>query len=352
MNNRILKLIKSFDNTALLINNDKDVFYLTGANFGDFWLLFYKKQIFIIVHEMIEPQVKQYFKNFKKNVKIFSTSEKCSDLLFSVLKKYKIDTLTIDSATIYLNDFKTIKSKLLKGKIKIIKQENITQNIRLIKDVHEIKNIKKACNITSTVFEKVKKQIVAGMTELDICFKIEEEFAKQHVVQSFKTIVASGPNSANPHHSSGNRKIRKNDIVLIDMGCIYNNYCSDLTRTFFVGKENKEQRKIWDIVKLAHDKALENVKQNIKAGDIDLFARNTIKQAGYEKNFIHSTGHSLGLDIHEYPRISKTSNEILREGMIITIEPGIYLEKKFGVRIEDTVLVTKKGFKVLTGAKY
>lgn len=352
MHNRILKLIKSFDNTALLINNDKDIFYLTGARFGDFWLLFYKKQIFIIVHEMIEPQVKQHFKKFKKNVKIFSTSEKCSDLLFSVLRKYKIDTITIDSATTYLNDFETIKSKLLKGKIKIIKQENITQNIRLIKDAQEIKNIKKSCDITSAIFEKVKKQIVAGMTELDIYFKIEEEFAKQHVVQSFKTIVASGPNSANPHHISSNRKIQKNDIVLIDMGCIYNNYCSDLTRTFFIGKENKEQKKIWDIVKLAHDKALENVKQNIKAGDIDLFARNIIKQAGYEKNFIHTTGHSLGLDIHEYPRISKTSDEILREGMIITIEPGIYLEKNFGVRIEDTVLVTKKGYKVLTGAKY
>ena len=172
------------------------------------------------------------------------------------------------------------------------------------------------------------------MTELDIYFKIEEEFAKRHVVQSFKTIVASGPNSANPHHNSSNRKIRKNDIVMIDMGCVYNGYCSDLTRTFFVGKQNKLQQKIWNIVKLAHDNALVKVKDGIKTKDIDFSARNTIKMAGYEKQFIHTTGHSL------------------KEGTIITIEPGIYLEKKFGVRIEDTVLVRKSGYKVLTSAKY
>ena len=352
MNKKILKLMNSFKDKAILINNGKDLFYLTGAKFEDFWLLLYKKNISIIVHEMIEPQVNQHFKKSKSKIKIFSTDGKCSDKLVEVLKEYKIKNLIIDTSNVYLELFDTLNKKLSKEQIKITKEKDITKQLRMIKDKKEIFNTKKACDIVSKVFETIKKKIVPGMTELDIHFKIEEEFAKMHVVQSFKTIVASGPNSANPHHISSSRKIQKNDIVLIDMGCIYNGYCSDLTRTFFVGKESIFQRKIWNIVKLAHDTALKNVKQNMKASDIDSFARNLINQEGYDKNFIHTTGHNLGIDIHEEPRISKSCNDKLKDGMIITIEPGIYLENKFGVRIEDTVLVTKNGYKVLTSAKY
>ncbi|MBR3628136.1 MAG: aminopeptidase P family protein, partial [Elusimicrobia bacterium] len=250
------------------------------------------------------------------------------------------------------NLFQLLKDKLNKNKILLYTDNQSVLKKRIIKNKEEIKNIKKACEIVSEVFETVKKKIVPGMMEIDIHFKIEEEFAKRHVVQSFKTIVASGPNSANPHHISGNRKIQRNDIVLIDMGCIYNGYCSDLTRTFFIGKEEKNKRKIWNIVKQAHDESLIKVKQNIKASDIDFFARNLIRQEGYGKNFIHTTGHGVGLDIHEAPSIGQKSKDILKEGMIITIEPGIYLDKKFGVRIEDTVLVTKNGYKVLTSARY
>ena len=260
--------------------------------------------------------------------------------------------MNIDTTGIGYNLFQLLTDKLKKNKVSVFADNKTVLEKRKIKSKEEIKNIKKACDIVSEVFETVKKKVVSGMTELDIHFKIEEEFAKKHVIQSFKTIVASGPNSANPHHVSGNRKIQKNDIVLIDMGCVYNGYCSDLTRTFFVGREDKNKRKVWDIVKKAHDNALENVKQDMKASDIDLFARDTIKQTGYDKNFIHTTGHGVGLDIHEAPVIGSKSKDILKEGMIITIEPGIYLDKKFGVRIEDTVLVTKNGYKVLTSAKY
>lgn len=352
MNLKISKLLDGYNKQAILITDSKDLFYLTGVQFGDFYLLIHKKYLSIIVHEMIAPQVNQCFKKFKNKIRIFITKDDCNEKLVEVLKKYKIDSIVLDISKMYTADFDILKSKLAKEKIKVIKEENITQNLRLIKDKKEIKNLQKAADIVSEVFETVKKQVVAGMTELDIHFKIEEEFAKRHVVQSFKTIVASGQNSANPHHASSARKIKKNDVVLIDMGCVYNGYCSDLTRTFFVGKPNEFQQKIWNIVKSAHDKALINVKNGIKSKDIDSFARDTIKTAGYEKQFIHTTGHSLGLDIHEQLRISKTSTAVLKEGTIITIEPGIYLENKFGVRIEDTVLVRKNGYKVLTKATY
>ncbi|MBR3655535.1 MAG: aminopeptidase P family protein [Elusimicrobia bacterium] len=337
------------NNDALLLTNNKNIFYLTGATFDGFWLLIRKNKFIVITSQMIFGQVKQHFKN---KAQIFVIKSSFSNELVEICKKYKINNLNIDTTNIDYTLFSLLNNKLKENKISVVTNGNILLEKRKIKNKEEIKNIKKACEIVSDVFETVKKKVVSGMTELDIHFKIEEEFAKKHVVQSFKTIVASGQNSANPHHISGKRKVKKNDIVLIDMGCIYNGYCSDLTRTFFVGKENKYQRKIWDIVKFAHDKALENVKQNIKASDIDSFARDTIKLAGYEKNFIHTTGHGVGLDIHEAPSVGSKSKDILKESMVITIEPGIYLDKKFGVRIEDTVLVTKNGYKVLTTAKY
>lgn len=336
-------------NISLLLTNNKNIFYLTGATFDGFWLLIHKNKFIVITSQMIFGQVKQHFKN-KANIFVIKTS--FSDELIEICKKYKIKNLSIDATDLDYSLFQILNTKLQKNKIAVRADTDTFSKRRIIKNKQEIKNIQKACIIVSEVFETVKKSIVPGMTELDIHFKIEEEFAKRHVVQSFKTIVASGPNSANPHHISGNRKIQQNDIVLIDMGCIYKGYCSDLTRTFFIGKQNNQQTKIWNIVKLAHDKALTNVKQNIKASDIDLFAREEIKKEGYGKNFIHTTGHGVGLNIHEAPSVSSKSKDILKESMVITIEPGIYLDKKFGVRIEDTVLVTKKGYKVLTTAKY
>ena len=336
-------------NTALLLTNSKNIFYTAKATFDGFWLLIHNNKFIVITSQMILGQVKQHFKN---KAKIFVIKTSFSDELIEICKRYKIKNLSIDTTDIDYNLFQLLNTKLQKNNISFSADTDTFSKKRIIKNSREIKNIQKACAIVSEVFETVKKKIVPGMTELDIHFKIEEEFAKKHVVQSFKTIVASGPNSANPHHISGNRKIQKNDIVLIDMGCIYNGYCSDLTRTFFTGKVNKHKKKIWDIVKLAHDKALINVKQEMKASDIDLLARQEIKKEGYEKNFIHTTGHGVGLNIHEAPSISAKSKEILKDSMVITIEPGIYLDKKFGVRIEDTVLVTKKGYKVLTTAKY
>ena len=341
--------IKKFFKTPFLITNAKNISYITCADFEGFWLLCYKKNFFIITSEMIKGQIKQFFKN---KVKIFTIKTSFSDTLIEICRKHKITKLTIDVTDINYELFNLLNKKLKQNKISVIADNSTISKQRIIKSKNEIKNVKKACEIVSKVFETIKKTVVAGTSELDIHFKIEQEFAKHKVVQSFKTIVASGPNAANPHHISSSRKIKANDIVLIDMGCIYNGYCSDLTRTFFVGNKTKEQQKIWDIVKLAHDEALKNVKTDVRASYVDLCARNIIKQAGYGKQFIHTTGHGVGLNIHEAPQISFKSKEILKDGMVITIEPGIYLENKFGVRIEDTILVTKNGYKVLTTAKY
>lgn len=335
-------------NKSVLITNPKDIYYLTGASFDGFWLLLHKEKIFVIASEMAKNQVLTHFK--KKTA--VTVSKSFSDGIIEICKKRRIENISMDSSNMTVRVFDAVSKNLKKNNIKTIKITHVTKHFRSIKSKDEIKKIKKACQIVSQTYEEIKSKIKPGMTETDIYFEIEKLFAKYRVEPSFKTIVASGPNSANPHHVSGNRKILKNDMVLIDMGCEYKGYCSDLTRVVFLGKINVQAKKMFDLVKNAHAASLKNVKSGHKCGFIDRSARLIIKNAGFADNFIHGTGHGVGLDIHEHPSVSEKSEDILKENMVITIEPGVYFNGKFGIRIEDTVLVTKKGYKILTDAQY
>jgi len=332
----------------VLITNPKDIYYLTGADFDGFWLLTYKKKVFAVTSEMVKNQASEYF---GKNIAVVASSSSLSSAIIELCKKNKIKEVTADS-NILKPVFDAVSENLKKNGITLKTAPEIAKYLRSIKTPDEIKNIKKSCDIISAVYGYIKKFIKPGMTELDIYFKIAELFAKYKVEPSFKTIVASGPNSANPHHVSTSRKILKNDIILIDMGCVYKGYCSDLTRVVFLGKINVQTKKIWTLVKNAHAVSLKTVKNGQKCRFVDESARLEIKKAGFADNFIHGTGHGVGLDIHEYPSVSQKSKDILKQNMVITIEPGIYFNGKFGIRIEDTVLVTKNGYKILTNAQY
>lgn len=333
---------------SVLITNPKDIYYLTGADFDGFWLLIHNKKLSVITSSMVKGQV---IKHFARNAKI-TVTPLFTEGLIEICKKNNIISLGLDAANTSASVFDAISKKLKKNNIKPFKILNITKDLRAVKSKTEIKNIQTACDITSKIYAEIKNKIKPGMTESDIYFEIEKLFAKYKVEPSFKTIVASGPNSANPHHVSTSRKILKNDIILIDMGCVYKGYCSDLTRVVFLGKINVQTKKIWTLVKNAHAVSLKTVKNGQKCRFVDESARIEIKKAGFADNFIHGTGHGVGLDIHEYPSVSQKSKDILKQNMVITIEPGIYFNGKFGIRIEDTVLVTKNGYKILTNAQY
>jgi Xaa-Pro aminopeptidase/Xaa-Pro dipeptidase len=165
---------------------------------------------------------------------------------------------------------------------------------------------------------------------------------------AFDTIIASGPNSALPHARPGNRKLRTGDFVVIDYGAVWHGYHSDETCTFAVGRAGRRHEKIYGVVKEAHDRALVAVRPGVSCREVDRAARAVIEKAGYGPRFSHGTGHGVGLDVHEAPRLSALSDTVLEQGMVITIEPGIYLPGFGGVRIEDTVLVEKGGARVLT----
>ena len=165
---------------------------------------------------------------------------------------------------------------------------------------------------------------------------------------SFDLVVAFGANSALPHHEVSTRVLKKNEAVLIDFGCVYDFYCSDITKTFFYGKPDAEFKKVYSIVESAYKKSVKALKSGVKASFIDKVGRDLITDEGYGQYFTHGTGHGMGLEPHEAPSLYSKSKDILKEGMILTVEPGIYLNGKFGVRIEDTFLVKKNGYEILT----
>ena len=221
-----------------------------------------------------------------------------------------------------------------------VEAEELLIQLRMIKDDDEIANIKKACEITDNCFEMLKNYIKPGLTEKQIARKIHDYYMDNSEGESFETIVASGENSSKPHAVPTDRTIEKQDIITIDMGCKIKGYCSDMTRTIFVEYVPEGIKPIYNLVLKNQQLTLDAIQENANARILTMMVESDFKVNGYTLD--HSLGHGVGLDIHEKPFIGK-KDFLLKENMIVTDEPGIYLPGKFGVRIEDTVLVTKNG---------
>lgn len=240
--------------------------------------------------------------------------------------------------------------KVLKQKFRInnlVETENLIEKQREVKDAEEIENIKKACEITDKCFEHIRKFIKIGTTEKQIAWEIEKYFKENGAEDlAFPTIVAIGENTAYPHWKPGDREVRMADPILIDMGCKYNGYCSDMTRTIFMGCILEEIKPIYDLVLKNQITTTKEMKEYGSIKTISKIAECDFKVNNYD--LIHAVGHGVGLDIHERPAISFKNDTFLKENMVLACEPGIYLPGKYGVRIEDTVLVGKNEGVALT----
>jgi 3-dehydroquinate dehydratase type II len=226
----------------------------------------------------------------------------------------------------------------------------LPQNLR--KTPYEIENMRTAASIANDAFTYIKEYVSPGKTERDIALELEFFMRKNGAEGlAFDTIVASGERSANPHAVPSDEKIPTNGYVMLDFGCKVNGCCSDMTRMIACGEISPQMRKIHDIVQEAQTAALSVIREGARASDVDKAARDIINAAGFAENFMHSTGHGVGTVVHEEPRISPKSTAILEEGMVITVEPGIYLEGVGGVRLEDMVVVTKDGCRNLSYGK-
>lgn len=343
---------------VLLVSSPSNLTYLTGiypfsSTHRDAYLIITPTQAVALV----SPLRLQQFSHLKD----FQIHSFHQDNTLSALIHRSIGapaSVTIEPNDLTTAEFDSLRKKLRSTNqsrsVKIIKpKQDFIVRQRLIKDDWEIVQIKKACRITAKTWEKIKPQIQPGMTERQISHLIINtliDLGADGIPQDFDPIVASGPNSAIPHHTTSNRKITKNEVILIDFGCTINGYCSDFTRTISIGKLSNQFIQIETIVKQAHSVALKSLSQISNPAIVDQAARDTVNRAGYGDYFIHTTGHGLGLDIHEPPSLyfKSTSKTKLKPNTTVTIEPGIYLPGKFGYRHENTILITKTGYQTLT----
>ena len=330
----------SLDLQGLIISNPTNIKYLTNIDAEGILLLTRKDNIYITDGRYVE-QVHSILTLFDEII-VYNINDLSQD-------DYENFFMFCENVGFEENYITYAKYKELIRKYKInnlVETEHIIEKQRMIKDEEEISNLQKACEITDNCFSYLLTYIRPGMTEKQIADEIDEYYKRRTDGLAFDTIVASGENSSKPHAVPTNRKIEENDIITIDMGCKVNGYCSDMTRTIFVGSIPEEMKKVYDLVLKNQVQTIEQMKDGVSTRLLTKMVENDFKLNGYD--LIHSLGHGVGLDIHEAPYVSYRSDAQLKENMVVTDEPGIYIPGKFGVRIEDTVQITKFGCISLT----
>lgn len=231
----------------------------------------------------------------------------------------------------------------------LVPTTDLVETLRWVKDAGELDRMAAAASIADHALIQVLPMLVSGATELEVARTLDEAMRTLGAsAPSFDTIVAAGDNGAKPHAQPGDRRIAEGDLVVMDFGAVVDGYCSDMTRTFQIGDVGPQRQRMWEVVADAQRAGVEAVRAGVAAVDVDTTCRQLIEAAGWGESFAHGTGHGVGLDIHEDPRVSAASTATLAAGQVVTVEPGVYLAGLGGVRIEDTVVVTETGCRTLT----
>lgn len=333
--------IKSIDLDAMIVSNPINIKYLTGIEAEGTLILARKENFFLTDGRYIEA-VRSLLtiedEIIVEDVKDLSEQDTENLFLFCENVGFEENHVTYAKYKEYMYKYKIHN---------LVETEMLIEKQRAIKDEEEIKNVTKACNITDDCFEYLLNYIKIGMTEKQIANAIERFFRINGAEEiAFEPIVASGPNSSMPHAVPTDRKIEYGDVITIDMGCKYNGYCSDMTRTIFVGKIDEEAKSVYNLVLKNQIQTLGEMKDGAVCKNISKMVVNDFEINGY--TLMHALGHSVGLELHEIPIIGTKSEVVLKSNMIITDEPGIYIPGKFGIRIEDTVIVGKSTGVALT----
>lgn len=261
----------------------------------------------------------------------------------------QVDELACEEEHITYHMYRQLQDAL--GSCRLVPVGGLVEKVRMVKDQTEIASIRQAVAIADRAWAELQQKIRPGVSEQEISLELEFMMRRQGASKlAFDSIVASGWRSAMPHGVASERKLQVGDLLTMDFGAVYQGYHSDITRTVVLGQPSDKQQEIYQIVLAAQLAGVAAVKPGVKASSADRAARDVIESYGYGANFGHGTGHGLGLEIHEQPRLSTRDDTILEPGMVVTVEPGIYLPGWGGVRIEDSVLVTEQGCEVLTQA--
>lgn len=326
------------DISGYVISNPADIFYLTGF-YSEDCLLVYSENPVLVTDS-----------RYTVAAKISRIPQRIVDSgyikgVIDILNEQNIKNVGIQEEHLLTSDYLALSE----AGFTLNKTNGIFTAFRCSKTEEEIEKIKEAQKITDKAFSEILPFIKAGVTEKEIRAKLEYIMLSLGADGlAFETIVASGANGAKPHAVPSDKKVEAGDFVTIDFGARLNNYDSDMTRTVAVGEISKEMEDVYNIVLLAHEKGRDALKPGVSCKEADAAARKVIEDAGYGEYFTHSLGHGVGIEIHESPRLSKKSDDILKVGDVVTVEPGIYIENKFGVRIENMYVITRDGYENLT----
>jgi len=343
---RLLRLIEEKSIDGLLIRKKENINYLTGLKGADAILLISNRYQPVIITDL---RYKEEYSKLKEWIKVEAGQPAdIYKVVSSILLKKKIDRIGFESSGFYFSEYQRLKEGLKKGR-RLIPVKGLVEILRKTKDKEELNYIKKACNDADKVMDYALKNVRPGISENRLKGMIEIYIKRNGFSgPGFDIIVASGKNASMPHATSTDKRIKTKETVILDLGIQCNGYNSDLTRTVFTGRIERTYYHIYNIVSVAQKMAIAAIRPGIEARRLDKISRQYISDRGFGKYFIHSLGHGVGLEVHEEPSISQNSQAVLEEGMVVTIEPGIYIPQWGGVRIEDTVLVTSNGCKVLT----
>jgi len=322
---------------AFLVSTKANKYYLSGFTGTDGQLLLSKHRNFVIADGRYFEQLKQQSPSFE----IIDSHMNSTKTSIELINEYGFKRIGIEANDLTVANF----LKFAKHKIEVVPTENFVEAFRMVKDKFEKEKIQKACNITDRTFEHILNYIKPGMSEKEVANEINH-FGLSCGASSpaFETIVASGVRSALPHGHASDKIIKNNELVILDFGFMYDYYFSDITRTIAIGNISEELRRIYNITLEAQCLAINKCDAGMRMCDIDQIARDDISRNGYGDSFLHGTGHSIGLSVHEYPLVNNESMELIKNNMIFTVEPGIYIEDKGGVRIEDDVWIDNMGY--------
>lgn len=353
-NSSPMNLDRIFENVdAILIYNqgepvvDLNFFYFTrlldSGLFEGSYLYIDREKRSIITSELEETSAKKS----GWDVKIFRKGNERDDLIKELISGKK--RVGISYSTFTIKEFNNLKGRF--QDVEFIDIDPYLSQLRQVKDDFEISLIREAARIASNAFEDVLNYIKEGMTENELAAYLTYILMKNGAQENaFTPIIAFGENSAEPHYFSGSRKLKRGDFILMDFGARYRKYNSDITRTVIFGRSNEKQKRIYQVVREAQEIGINAIVEGKNGKDVDTEVRNFIDSTEFKGLFIHSTGHGVGLAVHDHPALSQASDLVLKEGMVVTVEPGVYVKGFGGVRIEDDVLVRKDGREVLTTA--
>jgi len=342
---------------SLLVSNFFNILYLTGFKTltkteREAWLLITKKNVYLFTDSRYINNNKVVSSPIIK--KLITLNNGLLRYLKEIINNEGIKNFGVEGDDIKINEFN--KLSVFLDKTKIIPTQKLILNLRSIKDFNEVQNIKKACKVSDRCLTELIPLIKVGVSEKEIAFKIERWLKEKDFDLAFYPIIAIDKNSSIPHYDTrtgNNTRIKDRSIILIDFGIIYSNYVSDMTRVVFFKKPKQEIINYYNKLQLAQEETIQNLsypRSWVRYEEVDNFCRKQLLDQGIPLNNIysHSTGHGVGLEIHEHPKISKISENLIRENQIITIEPGIYKQNRWGLRIEDTVLIKNNGCETLT----